>query len=226
MAFKGFARDAMGFWHELATEMNREWFLANKERYERTWVEPMTELLTEASAKLATAYRPLKLAPPKVMRIHRDVRFSKDKAPYKTWIGAGVAVGGGKLSPHGGATALYAHFGAEEEFVGAGQYVFADDTLVRWRKLVAGKKGEDIAKIVATLRKKGYDIAAYETMTRVPQGYDPVHPRADLLRMKGLVAGFPSIPRGLIHKPAFLTWVVRHAKTVAPLSIWVAKYLR
>jgi hypothetical protein len=74
--FTGFARDAMGFWHELASEMNRDWFAANKARYEAQWVQPMQALLDDAARRLAPAYRPLALGAPKVMRIHRDVRFS------------------------------------------------------------------------------------------------------------------------------------------------------
>src|SRR6266850_6243211 len=87
--FAGFERSAPQFFHELAAEMNREWFEANKARYLAQWVEPMTALLTEVGAKLANAYAPAKLAPPKLFRIYRDTRFSKDKTPYKTHV-AGV----------------------------------------------------------------------------------------------------------------------------------------
>src|SRR5262245_51825793 len=78
--FSGFDKNAMGFWHELAAEMSKEWFVANKERYEAQWVAPMTALLEDVGRRLAPAYRPLKLGAPKVLRIYRDVRFSKDKA--------------------------------------------------------------------------------------------------------------------------------------------------
>ena len=211
-AFAGFPRDAIQFWHELSAEMNREWFMTNKERYETSWVRPMTALLEAAAAKLAPLYRPKKLGAPKIMRIQRDLRFSKDKSPYKTWIGGGVAIGTRK--PNEGPVALYMHFGAETEYVGCGQYVFMDQTLARWRRLVAGQKGAEIAKIVAALKKAGFTVGAYETMARVPREAEPDHPRADLLKMKGLVAGFPPIPRGLIHKPAFLDWVVKNGKNL------------
>src|SRR5438105_3465610 len=92
--FKGFPKDAMGFWHELAAEMNKTWFDANKQRYQEQWVEPFEALLADVGAKLAVAYKPIKLGAPKVMRIYRDTRFAKDKSPYKTWIGGGVALGG------------------------------------------------------------------------------------------------------------------------------------
>ncbi len=222
-AFAGFPRDAIQFWHELTAEMSREWFNANKERYEATWVRPMTALLAGAAAKLAPLYRPKKLGAPRIMRIQRDLRFSKDKSPYKTWIGGGVSVGTRK--PNEGPVALYMHFGAEAEYVGSGQYVFMDKTLARWRRLVAGPKGAEIAKIVAALKKAGFTVGAYDTLARVPREVEPDHPRADLLKMKGLVVGFPPIPRGLIHKPAFLDWIVKQAKTAAPLTRWIVKNL-
>ncbi len=222
--FAGFERNAMQFWHELAAEMNRDWFLENKTRYEAEWLHPMTALLTAASEKLAPAYRGIRLGPPKVMRINRDIRFSQDKSPYKTWIGGGVTLGEGK--PNAGVTALYIHFGIEHDFAGAGQYVFMDDTLARWRKKVADQaKGAEIAKIVAALRKAKYEVTAYETLARVPRPFDAEHPRADLLKMKGLVVGFPKIPRGLIHKPEFLAWLVGHGKAAAPLATWLHRNL-
>src|SRR5438270_11173570 len=94
MGFEGFPKDAMGFWHELAAEMSKPWFDANKQRYETQWVQPFTALLDDVGTKLAAAYKPTKLGAPKIMRIYRDVRFSKDKSPYKTSIGGGVALGG------------------------------------------------------------------------------------------------------------------------------------
>ena len=96
-SFGGFDKTAMQFWHELAIEMNREWFTANKARYETLWVQPMTALLGDVTARLAKAYKPLQLGEPKVMRIHRDVRFAKDKTPYKTHIGAVITVEGKKV---------------------------------------------------------------------------------------------------------------------------------
>lgn len=233
--FAGFDRDAMGFWHELAAEMNRDWFLANKDRYEMQWVQPMTALLAEVAAKAASAYKPLAIGEPRIMRIYRDTRFAKDKSPYKTWIGASIHVGPArkpskKGAPHGeaanGAAALYLHFGVDEEMSAAGQYVFMDDVLVRWRKKVADDKtGKDIARIMAALDKAGYERGAYDALQRVPKPYDADHPRAELLKLKGLVVGFPDIPKGLIHKPALVDWLAGHVKAVAPMNRWLVANL-
>jgi uncharacterized protein (TIGR02453 family) len=222
--FTGFDKAAMQFWHELAAEMNREWFTAHKERYEALWVAPMTALLGEIARGLAPAYRPLTLGEPKVLRIYRDVRFSRDKAPYKTHIGAAITVAG-KAVGEGGNTAMYLHVGLDEEFVGVGCYRFDAGKLAAWRKAVAGKPGEALAPMVARLRKAGYEVGGHDDYKKVPTGFAADHPRAEFLKMKGLTAGCGEIPRGLIHKPGFAAWLVKHGKAMAPLVIWLHRHV-
>lgn len=219
-AFTGYRKDAMQFWHELAAEMNRDWFTANKARYEREWVAPTTALLADVARRLAPAYKPLALGAPKVLRIHRDVRFAADKTPYKTHLGAVIRVEDKKVSD-GGTTALYLHLGLDEEFVGYGSYMFPPDQLARFRKAVAGAPGVELARLVARLRAAGHDVGGHDDYKKVPKGFPPDHPRADLLRCKGLTGAFPSIPRGLPLKPGFADWLADHATTGAPLVRWL-----
>jgi uncharacterized protein (TIGR02453 family) len=218
--FTGFPKTAPAFFHELAVEMNRDWFIANKQRYETEWVQPMTALLSYVRDRLAPAYKPVKLGEAKVMRIHRDVRFSKDKAPYKTHIGAVITVEGKKVG-EGGNAAMYIHLGTEEEFVGVGTYFFDPERLAIWRTQVAGKAGAEIAALIAKARKAGYEVGGHDDYKKVPKGFDPDHPRADLLKMKGLTAGPGEIPRGMLHKPELADWLVTHGKALAPLVKWL-----
>jgi len=218
--FTGFARTAMQFWHELAAEMSKDWFVANKQRYEAEWVAPMTALLGTVAQKLAPAYKPLALGAPKVMRIYRDVRFSNDKTPYKTHIGAVITVAG-KAVGEGGNAALYVHLGLDEELVGVGRYQFDAAKLAKWRKAAGGKPGEALQRLVARLRKAGYVVGGHDDYKKVPKGFDADHPRAELLKMKGLTGSFPAIPAGLIGKPGFADWLLKHARAMAPLVIWL-----
>ena len=213
--FTGFPKDAIGFFHELGVEMNRDWFAANKARYETQWVEPMTALLADVTARLAKPYAPLKLGAPKVMRIYRDVRFSKDKAPYKTHISGVISVGNN--------TAMYIHIGSEEEFIGCGCYYFDPKKLVKWRKLVAGKYGAALATIVAKLRKAGYTIGGHGDYKKVPKPYADDHPRAEFLKMRGLTGGFPDIPARMLHKPQLADWLVEHGKAMVPFVTWLQR---
>jgi uncharacterized protein (TIGR02453 family) len=220
MPFAGFPKTAPAFWPELAGEMSKDWFDANKARYQSEWVAPMQALLDDVATRLAAAYKPLKLGAPKVMRIYRDVRFSKDKAPYKTHIGAVITVAGKKLG-EGGNAALYVHTGLDEEFCGVGTYMFDAPKLAKWRKAVAGKHGATLATLVTKLRAAGYEIGGHDDYKRVPKGFDDDHPRADFLKMKGLTGGFPPIPKGLLFKPGLVDFLVEHGKATAPLVKWL-----
>lgn len=219
-AFTGFDRDAVQFLHELSLEMNREWFEANKDRYKRVWVEPMTALLDHVRTKLAKAYAPTKLGPPKLFRIYRDTRFSKDKSPYKTHVA-------GSIPLRANCSALYFHVGLDEEFVGCGTYFFDDKELPRWRKLVAADKtGKDIEAILKKLHKRGYAAGGHDDYKKVPKGFAPDHPRAALLRMRGLTGGFPEMPKGLLHKRGLADWLVKHASATAPMVSWLHRHVK
>jgi uncharacterized protein (TIGR02453 family) len=220
MTFKGFDKDALQFLQELAVEMNKEWFEANKDRYKRVWVEPLQTLLDQLTAKLAKPFAPVKLAPPHVFRIYRDTRFSKDKSPYKTHV-AGV------IRTKSGPSALYLHLELDDEYCGVGTYFFEDKHLAKWRKLVAADKtGKELVALVGKLRKAGYRVGGHDDYKKVPKGFAPDHPRAEFLKMRGLTAGFPAIPKGLIHKPGFADWLAKHAAATAPLVKWLAKNVK
>ena len=220
--FQGFARNAPQFFHELAAEMSTPWFDANKQRYQDEWVTPMTALLAEVGAKLAPAYKPRALAPPKLLRIYRDTRFSKDKAPYKTHI-AGML----QLTGEASATPIYMHVGVDEEWVGGGTYFFEATELAKWRKLVAADKtGKPLVQLVTKLRKGGYSVGGHDDYKRVPKPYDAEHPRAEFLKMRGLTAGFPAIPKGMLHQAKLVDWLVTHGKATAPLVTWLVKNIK
>ena|SRR5438105_2821295 len=224
-AFAGFDPDGMQFLHELAAEMNRDWFVANKSRYEAVWVRPLTALLDEVGARLAKAYAPIKLGAPKIFRIYRDTRFAKDKSPYKTHV-AGALPTAGKQTGEG-CTALYLHLGVDEEFIGVGTYFFMDDQLPKWRKLVAADQtGKQLAAIVGKLRKAGYPVGGHDDYKKVPKPYAADHPRAEFLKMKGLTAGFPAIPRGLLHERELADWLVDHGKATVPMVSWLYRNVR
>jgi uncharacterized protein (TIGR02453 family) len=224
VAFRGFDRDAMQFWHELAAEMSKEWFVANKQRYQSVWVEPMLALLGAVARGLAPVYKPLTLAEPGVLRIYRDLRFSRDRAPYKTHIAGLVRLAGDALAEAGN-TALYLQLGLDGEYAGAGCYQFDERRVARWRRAVVGRPGQALLQIIARLRRKGYRAGGYETYARVPKGFAPDHPRAELLKFKGLICTFPAMPAGLLNKPELARWLLRHAKAAAPLVVWLRRNL-
>lgn len=222
--FDGFDGDALQFWHELASEMSREWFAANKQRYQSVWVQPMLNLLGEVARGLAPAYRPFKLAEPGVLRIRRDLRFSRDKTPYKTHIAGVIRLAGDRVAEAGHA-ALYLHLGLDEEYAGVGCYQFDATRTARWRRAVVGAPGRSLLQILVRLRRKGYQPGGYQHYARVPKGFAPDHPRAELLKYKGLICPFPAIPARLLYRPALARWLLSHARATAPLVLWSRRHL-
>ena len=221
--FTGFPREAPRFFHELAIEMNREWFAAHKAEYEAMWVAPMTALLAELAAALPRSYPGATLAPPKLMRIHRDVRFAADKTPYKTHIAGIISLGGGAATES--AAPLYLHLGLDE-YCGAGLYGFAPPQLERWRKAIAADKtGAEITRLLEAARADGLALGAQQVLSRTPPQLAPDHPRAELLRHKGCVLGFPEIPAGRIHEAAFRDWLLTNAQRAAPVVRWIMRHV-
>lgn len=222
MAFSGFKDARKTFFTELAKNPSREWFQANKERYETEWAAPMLALLTDVAARIDAAYPYTELLPPKVFRIYRDVRFSKDKTPYKTNISGIISVkGAGGMMANPAAIYIQIGLGAET-FAAAGHYQMPPDRLLKFRKaIVDPMRGKDVANILKKLEKAGFEIDASESLKKVPRGFEPTHPLAQVLKMKGLVARFPKLPD--IASPNFATFLVKACKQVEPLVTWTTR---
>jgi uncharacterized protein (TIGR02453 family) len=220
--FEGFA-DADGkFFKALARHNDREWFLAHKAEFEEGWNGPMKVLLGEVRESIDAAYAHADLAEPKVFRIFRDVRFSKDKSPYKTNIGGFIPLArkGSKVTDL--PMALYFQVGATETFGAAGHYMMEPESLARFRAAVANEeRGKELDRILARLAKKGFEHGSHDSLKRAPKGFDPDHPRAEHLKRKGLHITFPALPKGILTKRALVTWLADGSKTVAPLVEWL-----
>jgi uncharacterized protein (TIGR02453 family) len=220
--FEGFADRDARFFKALAKNQTREWFAAHRDEYEEGWLAPMQALLAELRGKLAPRYAREELAAPKVFRIHRDVRFSKDKSPYKTHIGGYLAVAGTAAGP-AGVAACYFHVAANELFAGAGQYMMDGEQLRRFRAAVVDpKRGTELAAILKPLGRAGFTVESYEQLQRVPRGFDPEHPGADLLRRKGLIVMYPPADRALLTSRKLVDWLATQSKKAVPLVEWLA----
>ncbi len=169
--FRGFPADALVFYEQLAADNSKSFWQANKARYDDEVRAPMTAL-----AEALDEYGPFHL-----FRPHNDMRFSKNKPPYKTHQGAyGESEGG---------AGYYMQLSAEGLFVGAGYYAMAKDQLSRFRAAVDHERtGAEIDELVADVRRRRYSIAAISELKTAPRGFPKDHPRIELLRRKGLIA--------------------------------------
>jgi uncharacterized protein (TIGR02453 family) len=220
--FEGFADPDGRFFRALARNQRREWFAAHRQEYEQGWQSPMKALLTEVREQLDGLFRHHPLGPPKVFRIYRDVRFSKDKSPFKTHIGGYVAIDGAGDGPSAPA-AMYFHVAPKEMFVAAGQYMMDGAQLTQFREAVLDdRRGRALGALIAKLTRAGFTIGSHDVLQRVPRGLDPDHPRADLLKRKGLIVSFPTLPRKLLVERRLVDALVSHAKRAVPLVEWLA----
>lgn len=187
-SFQGFPADLVKFLSELARHNNRTWFAANRERYEESVRGPALEFIAAMSALLSRLSPHFTAIPKKVggslMRIHRDVRFSKDKKPYKTNLGIQFRHGAGK-DVH--APGFYFHVDPQEVFLGAGIWHPDSESLSRIRQAI----DEDPA---AWKRAKGnkafrarFELAG-ESLKRPPRGYAADHPLLEDLKRKDHIA--------------------------------------
>src|SRR5713226_10233931 len=119
MAFTGFDKGQVRFFRQLARRQDRDWFKEHKGEYEALAEQPMKDLVDDLHRALARQYKSFPLKPPKLFRIYRDVRFSKDKSPFKTGSAAVIAMQGSEED--GPAAALYIHLGAQD-YAGAGHW--------------------------------------------------------------------------------------------------------
>ena len=220
--FEGFADRDGRFFRALARNQRREWFEAHRPEYEHGWLAPMKALLAEIRERIDPLFPHHPLGDPKVFRIHRDVRFSKDKSPYKTHIGGYVAIDAAGEGPSAPA-ALYVHVGAGEVFAAAGHYMMDAGQLARFREaVVEDRRGEELVAMLRKLTRAGFAVGSHDLLQRVPRGVDAGHPRADLLKRKGLIVTFPEPPRELLVSRTLVDWLVKGTRRAVPLVEWLA----
>jgi len=221
MSFDGFPRGGVDFFRELAVRQDRDWFKAHKADYERLWQKPLTALFDELHEKLQRTFPEVKKSKPKVFRIYRDVRFSRDKSPFKTHAAGLLPLYPSRSTPEA-ATGFYASFGADI-FLGGGRWHMEGDELARFRKaLLADKTGVPFAKSVQKLEAKGFTHGAHDVLKRPPPGVDKAHPRVALLKLKGFALGFP--PRrasDLADGRKLVAGIVKDVEAAAPVLRWL-----
>ncbi len=220
--FEGFPPGGFDFFLELQARQDRDWFKANKERYEALWVHPFEALLADLTERVTDVFPEIRKSQRHVFRIQRDTRFSADKTPYKTHIAGHVQVRPYSGAQYGIVPSLYMHFGLEDNMVGIGNWDMSKELLGRFRQAVASeRRGGELQRIVDDLQKAGIGLASHNVLKRVPAPYPQDHPRAELLKLKGISAGASDIPEELMPKPEFLDWVSQRAHQMAPIAGWL-----
>ena len=166
MTFRGWPVEAIEFFEGLEVDNSKTYWQLNKDVYDSMVRGPMEELLAELEPEFG---------PSRIFRPYRDVRFSADKSPYKTNIGATVGDG-------------YVQLTADGLGAGSGMWEMAPDQLDRYREAVsATRTGGKLVSLVGKIREMGIDVSGRDALKTTPKGYPKDHPRIELLRYKGIV---------------------------------------
>jgi uncharacterized protein (TIGR02453 family) len=220
-----FTDETFTFLSELAAHNERDWFQANKKRYEAHVKDAALGFIAEFSSQLR-AISPHFLAIPKVqggslMRIYRDTRFSKDKTPYKTNIGMHFNHTGSSKSVH--APGFYLHLEPGDSGAAVGIWQPDSTALGKIRDaIVADPDGWQAVRDAADAAD-GYSWWG-QSLKRPPRGYDKDHPFVEDLKRKDLILMAPIADRSVTDDD-FAAQVARRYEEATPLVVFLCKAL-
>ena len=223
--FKGLPKNFFTFFKELKANNERAWFEENKQRYKDVVVAPLSDFISAMAPRLANVSKHM-VADPRpnggsMFRIYRDVRFAKDKSPYKTHAGVHFRHALGKSAHVPG---YYMHFATDEVFFGGGIWMPEPDALAKVRRAIADdprawKKVVEDKTFAKTF--KGIDG---EALARPPRGFDPDHPYIEDIKRKSFFATSESTPKAT-QSAALLDDVEQTFRAAKPLMAFVCKAL-
>lgn len=203
-AFTGFTETALDFYDDLEVDNTKSYWEAHREQYQTAVHAPMVALTDGLEPEFGAA---------KIFRPFRDVRFAKDKTPYKTHQGAFVAAGP--------ACGWYVELSARGVRTGAGFYQASAADLARIRQSIVDEaEGAQLKKLLGKLERAGFEIGG-DRLKTAPRGFDADHPRIELLRHRSLTVG-----RSYGFEPIIFTAELAHAvradwKAARPLVDWL-----
>ena len=219
--FSGFPKAAVKFYKDLSKNNTKEWFEAHRDDFENHVMEPSRQFVTAMGRRLREI-APRVVADPRVnqsiFKIHRDIRFSKDKTPFKTNVAFLWWEGKFKKLEN---SSFYFHLEPSFLLIGLGIYQFPKPHLEAFRESVEnGKHGAELAKAIETVRSNGYEVSG-QNFKKVPHGFSVDHPHADLLRYDGLTVGLESKIPDELYSPALVDFCFEHYKKMLPIHQWL-----
>ena len=228
--FTGFPREAIAFYRDLMENNDTGWFQEHKEQYQRFVLEPskafilaMGERLSEISPNIIADTRTNGAG--SLFRIYRDVRFSKDKRPYKTYLGIYFWEGNRKKLENPG---FYFHLDPAQSslMLGAGMYIFPRQILEPFRQAVIDQKmGPTLTEAVRQVTARGHYQMGGQHYKRIPRGYDDAHPNVEYLLHNGLWVSFEnSLPEEL-YSSRLLDYCVEKFRDMDPIQRWLVHML-
>ncbi len=211
--FQGFGEYAVDFYDGLVADNSKTYWDANRATYDADVRAPMQALLDELAGEFGG-----ELGKPKVFRPFRDVRFAKDKTPYKTHCGGVIETGRG-------AGAYYVEVGPAGLRVGGGCFHLESDQLARFRAAVAEElHGEALRGVLAKLERSGWQVVG-DRLRTAPRGYPKDHPRIDLLQWRSVYGLRVWEPDDALHERTALTRVRAAWRQLREFNDWAGDHV-
>jgi uncharacterized protein (TIGR02453 family) len=215
--FAGMPDEGLAFLEDLEERNSKEFFDANKQLFRDQVQAPFVALVEAACGRLRRGVPGL--GQPKVFRIYRDLRFSKDKTPYKTSMRAWVA----HPSQGGVETGYYVDVGPGGMYAGGGRYHWARPELERLRAAVAdADAGGELARLLRRAEGRGME-PWLDPLQRMPKPYPTDHPRAELLRARSLTLGRRRERGAWLLTGDLLDHLVADWRVLVPLNRWLER---
>ncbi|MFO7527072.1 MAG: DUF2461 domain-containing protein [Ignavibacteriaceae bacterium] len=222
-----FPQNTAAYLSSLSKNNNKEWFEKHRHRYNDEFIQPAVQFVIDLGEKLSTISPDVNYIPKidkSIFRLYRDIRFSKNKSPFKTNLGLYFWEGTGKKMECSG---YYFHLEPKYYFLGAGMYEFTKDHIKVFRDKVAdinnGKELNDIIKKI--LKNKNYKLGG-KTFKRIPKGYDPEYKYSDLLLHSGLYIYYENnnLSELISNDPA--EYCFKIFKDLRPLHKWLVENVK
>jgi len=222
---KDFPKKTVSFLKKLSRNNSREWFEENRDLYNSNFLEPCFQFVIEMGDKLQDL-DPDIVAIPKIdksiFRLHRDIRFSKDKTPYKT--NAGLYFWNGKMKKMD-ASGFYFHLEPKYFGAGLGIYNFPPHLLKKYRDVVSNSaSAKELHQIVRSLEKKGFTIGGLK-FKKTPKGYNANTAYPGYLLFDGLYAWYENDDFKKLENGKALNYVYKVFKEMLPIHKWLVKKL-
>ncbi len=221
----GIPTETFEFLEGLSENNNKPWFEAHREAYQSDLLDPLQDFIASLGSRLQTKFPDVTYdtrpnGQGTLSRIYRDVRFSKDKSPYRTHLWGVFSAKSAHM--HGKPTFGFS-VGPDGVLLMTGVWMFPKEMLQTYRDAVADpKSGGKLDAVLKPLRAAGYTVGG-EHYKKVPAGYDPTHPRADLLRHAGLYVFTPTISPADADNDDLVDRCFKQYAESAPLNAWLGK---
>jgi uncharacterized protein (TIGR02453 family) len=222
--FNGFPREAVAFYAELKQNNTKEWFAANKSRFDQFIMASARDFVYDMGKRLSSV-APNLIADPRVdksiFRVFRDTRFSKDKSPYKTHLGIFFWEGS---RPKMECSGFYFHLEPPFLMLAAGMHCMPKTMLPAFRESVVHPvHGGKLVEAIQAVEKSGAEIGGTH-YKKVPRGFDAAHPNAAYLLHDGLYASVGmDIPEAFFSEE-LIDYAYDRFAGMSPLHRWLVDF--